>query len=189
MEENNGQVASPKVSSLEQVPGYVSVKEAAQHLGISERSVYAYLETKRLAGGRIGKFTVVQAEGLAHFETKAPGRVRTDFPRWRRPARKNRLYITTITVRVRAGQDDVLRDKLTDICKTGRHVFAGTTTRYIVQNQQVADEIDIVLIWRSAMLPPGEVREAAFDALHLELAEVVEWSSATRKEGLVLLHA
>jgi len=46
MEENNGQATSPKASLLEQVPGYGSVKEAAHSLGISERSVYGYLETK-----------------------------------------------------------------------------------------------------------------------------------------------
>ena len=189
MEENNDQAPSPKTALLEQLPGYISVKEAARALGISERSVYGYLESKRLAGGRIGKFIVVHAEGLSHFETKPPGRVRTITPRWRRPPRKNRLYLTTITVRVRAGQGDAFRGKLTDICLSKRHAFAGTAARYISQNQHIANEVEIILVWRSAVIPSEEVREAAFDALRLEFAEVCEWETATHKEGLVLLHA
>ena len=50
MEENNDQATSPKTALLEQLPGSISVKEAARSLDISERSVYRYLESKRLAG-------------------------------------------------------------------------------------------------------------------------------------------
>jgi len=90
---------------------------------------------------------------------------------------------------VRAGQDDAFRGKLTDMYQIKRHAFARTAARSIIQNQQVADEVNIVLVWRSVVIPPGEVREAAFDALRLELAKVCEFETATHKEGFVLLHA
>ena len=80
--------------------------------------------------GRIGKFIVVQAEGLSHFETKPPGRVRIVTPRWRRPPCKKRLYLTTITVRARGTRrrlsrqtDRYVPDKAACVCQDSRALY------------------------------------------------------------------
>ena len=76
---------SRTLPALEQVAGYLSIREAARMLGVSERSVYGYLQSGKLAGGKIGDLIVVSAEALADFERRASGRIRRTTPRWHIP--------------------------------------------------------------------------------------------------------
>ncbi|HEY0753544.1 MAG TPA: helix-turn-helix domain-containing protein [Ktedonobacteraceae bacterium] len=189
MEKHSDQTPHPQETSSEQLPVYLSVREAARVLGVSERSVYGYIETGKLPGARLGNVIVVTADAVYTYQRRAPGRVRTTTPPWRRPPLQNLEYLTTITVRVYPGQDEMLERKLHDIHSTNKHRLPGTAARYIVRNEHDPEEIDIILIWRSVVMPPAEMREASLTSLYSDLAEVLDWGTASLKEGRVLLHA
>lgn len=176
-------------TSLERVPGYLSVREAARILGVSERSVYGYLEAGKLPGARVGNIIVVLAEAVHGYKRAAPGRIRTQTPLWHIPPEKNRQYLTTITVQIRPGQGRLLERKLAEIRKANKHRLPGTAARYIARNQSDPDRVMIVLVWRGAVMPPEEVREASFAAFAADLADALDWDTAEQREGLALLHA
>lgn len=174
---------------LERLPGYLSVSEAARALSVSERSVYDYIEVGKLPGVLVGNIIVVPTEAVACFERRAPGRLRTKTPPWRVPPVGNVAYLTIITVRTRSGQGALLEKRLASMRAGQRHCFPGTAARFIARNQRDPDEIEILLVWRSVVMPPAEVREASLAALKAELEDVLEWETATMKESQVLLHA
>lgn len=53
--------SSEGISHLAPAPEYLSVREAADIIGVSERSMYGYVEQGKLTGVRIGHFLVVRA--------------------------------------------------------------------------------------------------------------------------------
>lgn len=176
-------------SALERVPGYLSVREAASIMGVSERSVYGYIEAGKLPGARIGNIIVVVAEYVYTYERRAPGRMRTTTPPWHMPPLKNLQYLTTITARMYPGQDALLERKLHAMRVESKHRLPGTAARFIARNQSDPEEIKIVLIWRSVVMPPADVREASLAAFYADFADVINWETATRTEGQVLIHA
>jgi excisionase family DNA binding protein len=179
------------IQALEHAPEYLSIREAAKLIGVSERSIYGYIETKRLSGSIIGNLIVVNAEEVQRFGCmrKAPGRKRLTTPRWHVPPRQNSLFLTTITVRARPGQGALLDERLAEMRRDDRHRFPGTVARYIGRNQQDPDEIEMLLIWRRVVMPPEQEREADLTALTMDLADVLDWQTAAYKHGQVLLHA
>jgi excisionase family DNA binding protein len=179
------------IQALEHAPEYLSVREAAKLMGVSERSIYGYIGEGKLRGARIGNIIAVNAGEVQRFGCirKAPGRVRTTTPRWHVPPAQNCLFLTTITVRACAGQGALLDERLAEIRRDDRHRFPGTVGRYIGRNQLDPDEIEIVLIWRSVVMPPEQDREAALTALAAYLADVLDWETAAYKHSQVLLHA
>src|SRR5262245_33734866 len=104
-------------------------------MGVSERSVYSYIEAGKLPGARIGNAVVVIAEHIHTYERKAPGRLRTTTPSWHVPPAKNLQFLTTITVRIRSGQAEALERKLYEIRGQNKHCLRGTAARYIARNQ------------------------------------------------------
>ena|SRR5258707_1609229 len=99
-----GEMKEQTESSREWFPTYLSVKEAACILGVSERSVYGYIAQGKLYGRRIDDLIRIEAKDVYAFKGTAPGRMRVSPPRWRVPPLKNLSYLTTITVRVQQGQ-------------------------------------------------------------------------------------
>lgn len=176
-----------KFSDLERVPGYLSVKEVAQQIGVSERTVYGYLEAGKLAGARIGSMTVIKVESLKGYQRRPPGRVRTRIPSWHVPPENNRQYLTTITVPLRPGQEKRLMEKLLEIRADGKHQLPGTAARYIARHPSEND-IHVILVWRSSIMPSEEEREQAMQALTDDL-DMLAWERAVFQEELVLLHA
>jgi len=176
-------------SQLSRVPGYLSVKEAAQLIGVSERTIYGYVEAGKLKASRIGSMIVVEAESLRDYERRAPGRVRTRVPPWHVPPENNRAYLTSITARLRPGQGERLVEKLLAIRAHGAHLLPGTAARYIAHDPRCPDEVQIILVWRAALLPPDDEREAALAALRTDLTEVIAWETAQSKESQVVIHA
>lgn len=174
---------------LTQVSEYLSVKEAALLLGVSERTIYGYIETGKMPASRIGSMTVIETERVRTYQRHAPGRLRTRTPRWHIPPDSNQLFLTYVTVRLRPGQNEHLVEKLLEIRALDRHLFPGTATRYIARNQHDPEELQIVLFWRGALRPPEDQRQEALAALATDLAELVEWEQAIVQERDVLLHA
>ncbi len=167
----------------------LSVREAARVLGVTERSVYGYVAKRTLSAMRIeGCVMLREAEVLA-FERQAPGRPHVLVAAWHVPPVRNRQYMTTVTVRVRPGQGEALESRLMEIHGSAAHGFFGTSARYVVRNLGDPAEIDLVLVWRGAVMPARECREAALAALAADLAEVLAWETAVMKEGQALLYA
>jgi excisionase family DNA binding protein len=168
---------------------YLSVQEAARILGVSARSVYGYIAKGKLPATRMGERILVKAQDISVFERSAPGRARTDIPLWHVPPLRNLQYLTTITVRVLPGQGELLERRLYEFRATQKHRLPGTAARYIVRNEQDPGEIAILLFWRSLVLPPADERADSIAGLAADLADVLDWQTASLREGLVLLHA
>ena len=177
------------VSEHPHISEYLTVKEAANLLGVSPRTVYGYIEADKLPGSSIGNTTVVLAADVASFQRSAPGRKREQAPRWHRPPVQNGRYITTIRVRTRPGQQKCLEHKLAELRRTGRHPFPGTSARYVAGNQDDEGEVLIILIWQAVIMPPKQERETALAALATELAEVLDWETVVQTHGQVIFHA
>jgi excisionase family DNA binding protein len=188
MEELISQSHETKVM-LARVPGYLSVKEAARLIGVSERTIYAYVETGKLPAARIGNMTVVDAVSAHQYQRRAPGRLRTRIPSWHMPPENNLQYLTIITAHLRPGQGKRLIEKLQEIRTEGRHLLRGTAARYIVRSRACPDEVQVMLVWRSAIMPPEQERETALAALRADLADIVAWETARYEESQVVMHA
>ena len=55
------------------LPGYVSIKEAADLLGVSDKRVYQYVRAGRLSAQRIGHILIVPEEEVKHFKPSPTG--------------------------------------------------------------------------------------------------------------------
>ena len=65
------------------LPGYVSTKEAAKMLGISERRIRFYIEAKRLPAVRAADVLMIPLEHVQNFQRKIVGRPRKNTLAWR----------------------------------------------------------------------------------------------------------
>ena len=123
------------------------------------------------------------------FQRRAPDRTRINTPSWHVPPMQNLPYLTMITVHIRAGQGEKLEHHLRAMRDTRAHWLPGTTARYIARDQQQPEVVQIVFIWRGAAMPPEEEQQAALAAFQEDLADVLEWETASWKHACVLLHA
>lgn len=167
-------------------PEYLSIAEAADLLGVRARSVYCYLEDGSLSGVRVGRAMMLRKDEVLCFQRKAPGRVRVHTPPWRVPPAQNIPYLTLITVQLRPGQEENLEHVLHEIWMMGKHSLLGTAARYIARR---ADEVEIVLLWRSAAMPEDEQCISTLKALCEDLKEICDWETAVWKDARVLLRA
>lgn len=174
-------------SELPSAPGYITVKEIARSLNISERMVHTYVQDGRLPGYKMGRVTVVKEEDFQAFQRAKKGRPRTRLPIWRRPVGDNIQYMTMMVTHIRPGQAEQFDRKLEEMRAQEKHLLPGTVARYIVRDLGEPDNVRIVLIWRSTVMPPEKEREVALTALKAELAGVLDWES-TRLEGQVVMH-
>jgi excisionase family DNA binding protein len=173
---------------LPQLPGYISVHQAADILKVAERTVYGYIDDGKLPAVRVGSAIALEEQVVKKFRRQATGRPRTRIPTWRLPVGKNIQYLTIIFASLRPGQESKLQRKLKEIHSGEKHLLPGTVARYIARNEEKPNEVQIVLVWRSTVMPPEEEREAALAALREELAEMLDWETAWSETGKVLMH-
>src|SRR6266516_1858504 len=117
------------------LPGYISIKEAADMLGVSDKRVYQYVMSGRLPAQRVGHILILPIEEVKRFKPSPSGRMRTKAPSWRAYRSRGKLLTTDIHVQVRAGQQERLVEKLKAIQKAGRHTFPGTVARYVIKGE------------------------------------------------------
>jgi excisionase family DNA binding protein len=170
------------------LPGYVSIKEAAKMLGISERRVYLYIETKRLPAVRAADILLIRQEDVKNFRRKFVGRPRRITPPWRTSSEENTQYMTSILVPLRAGQENRLALRLEEMRQAGQHIFPGTIARYIAGSEAHPSQIEIVLIWRRTVMPDQASREQALEGFRQALADVLDWDKAQYKHGRIFMH-
>lgn len=173
---------------IPELPGYVSTREAAKLLGISERRVRLYIEMKRLPAVRAADVLMIPLEHVKNFQRKIVGRPRKNTLAWRISSAENTQFVTAISVQVRAGQEETLRVRLEEIKSSGQHVFPGTVARYFLQSHTFPGRIEIWLIWRSTIMPGEREREQALQAFRQTLEDVLDWTTARYTYGQALLH-
>ncbi len=174
---------------LEPLPGYLSVAEAADRLGVSGRSIYDYIEKGQLPAWKVGTSVAVAEEAVRQFRRQPAGRMRYSVPPWHAPATGNAMEVTTIRFRVRPEQHARLDALVQEMHQKNQHAIRGTVIRSIARDTHDASAIEIMLIWRSRGAPPAEVYEAAVAALLAAFAEVMESDSVQRTQACVLIHA
>lgn len=172
----------------ENIPGYVSIKEAAKILGISANRVYAYVEEGRLSSAKAAHVIMIPLEEVKNFKPQLSGRPRTSIPLWRISPEENTLLMTMISVQVKNGQYKRLMKRLEEIKQEKKHLFLGTTARYIVESDQHPGRVNIMLVWRSTTMPDEATRDQALDEFRQALDDVLEWNTAQYDTGKVVMH-
>src|SRR5579883_951797 len=173
---------------FENIPGYVPVKEAAEKLGLSRRRINDLVRTGRIRAFKASHVLMLLAEDVDNFKRQPTGRPRTRIPVWRLPGDKNIQYLTIIFARIRDGQGERFDAKLEEIRAEEKHLLPGTVARYIARSEEKPEDVQMVLVWRSTVMPPASEREAALAALQAELAEILDWENAWSEYGRVLMH-
>ncbi|QBD75090.1 DNA-binding protein [Ktedonosporobacter rubrisoli] len=171
-----------------ELPGYVSIRGAAKLLGISEKTVYHYVDQGRLPAMWAANVLMISIEDVQKFQRGPSGRPRKNTPPWRLPTGDNTQFMTMIQVQIRSQQHEALVKKLEQIKKGERHIFPGTAIRSIMHSETEPDQLVIVLSWRKAVMPDQAERETALEAFRRELADVLDWSTARYNSGSVLMH-
>jgi excisionase family DNA binding protein len=175
------------INNFPDVPGYVSIKQAAEMLGITDKRVYRYIEEGRLQAYKSGGVFMLSVEAVKQFKLNPPGRVRTQPPPWRVYNKRSKLVCSEIVVKVRKGQQTRLLDKLRAIQDENHHTFAGTMQRYIKWDAPLAS-IRISLYWKDTEMPDEATRQQNLADFQAELADVLDWDTAQYYTGEVLIH-
>jgi excisionase family DNA binding protein len=173
---------------LPNMPEYVSIKDAARMLGVSDKRVYAYIEEGRLPAVRAAHVIMISVEEVKKFKPKISGRPRKNTPVWRTSPEGNMLLTTSIFVPVLANQRERLRQKLEVLKQKGEYFFPGTVARYILQSKVHPENIEILLVWRSSLMPDEDSRKQELDKFQQALADVLDWDRARYDEGQALFH-
>jgi excisionase family DNA binding protein len=172
------------------LPGYVSVKEAAEMLGVSDKRVYQYVMAGRLPARRIGHMLILPVEEVRRFRPQPSGRARTRSPSWRVYRSRGTLLVTDIAVAVRPGCQVRLLEKLRTIQQEDRHLFPGTVARYILkdEHEQTFQMLRILLVWKDTEMPDEATRQRDLAAFQEELADLLDWSQVQIHTYEALLH-
>ena len=168
---------------------YVSIKEAAKILGVSDKRVYSYVENGRLPAVRAAHVIMIPLEEVKKFKPKIAGRPRKNTPLWRTSPTDNVQFTTSIYVQTYTDRQEQLQHRLQAIKQAQEHIFPGTIARYIIGDTTRPGTVEILLIWRSTALPSTAAREQALEAFRQALADVLDWNTAQYREGEILLHA
>ena len=185
---SNYPVDMTEESTRQNIPGYVSIKEAAKILGISPNRVYRYVEEGRLPSAKAAHVIMIPLDAVENFKAQLSGRPRTSIPLWEISPEDNTLLSTLISVQVRKGQERRLMKKLEEIRDEKQHLFFGTIARFIVESEQHPGRMQILLIWRRTMMPDEAQREQALAEFQQALADVLEWDNADYDAGKVVMH-
>jgi Helix-turn-helix domain len=173
---------------FQNMPNYVSIKEAAKMLDISPNRVYEFVTEGRLKGVWAADVIMIPREEVEQFKRGPTGRPRKNTPAWRISAGANIQYMTFIFVQLRSGRLDAFVQKLEEMRKKRHHTFTGTVARYIVEDDQKPDRVHISLVWRGTVMPDEATREQALKAFREALDDVLDWETAEYHHGRVFMH-
>lgn len=179
-------------TETQSVPGYLSVKEAAQVLKLSTSRVYEYVEDGRLPSVRAAHVILIPEKAVRTFAPTIAGRPRKSVPRWRISPENNLLFALTIMVQVREGCYATFLERLEEIKQDNRFLFPGTISRFLMVEQPVASsspQVELLLVWRSTSMPDEEVRNQELALFQQTLEDVLDWDTAHYQQRQVLMHA
>ena len=175
-------------SNIPDMPGYISVKQAAEMLDVSDTRIYFFIEQNRLHAVWAANALMIPIEEIQNFKRSNVGRPRKHTPTWRISTGENTQYMTLIFVQLRSGQLDTFVQKLEEMRKKELHTFPGTVARHIVEDNQKPERVFITLVWRGTVMPDEATREQALQAFREELEEVLYWETAEYLHGRVFMH-
>ena len=170
------------------IPGYVSIEQAAHMLGITDKRVYRYIEIGRLPAFKASGVFLLAEEDVKQFKLNPPGRIRTNPPRWRSYSSRSKVLATEIQVPVRTGKQEELLQKLAAIQGANRHTFPGTIARYLIKGDEALTCMHVVLFWKDTDMPDETTRQHDLKALQDELADVLDWETAHSTTNETLLY-
>jgi excisionase family DNA binding protein len=177
-----------KSIDIPNLPGYISIKEAADLLGVSDKRVYQYVRAGRLPAQRVGHILILPIEAVRRFKPSPTGRVRAKAPSWRTYRSRGTLLVTDIHVPVHAGQQAALLKKLMTIQKLDKHTFPGTVARYVVKSDESLTALHILFIWKSTEMPDEAARKHDLALFQEQLADVLEWEKAQYATNEAIIH-
>lgn len=173
---------------LPKLQDYLSIKEAAKILNISDKMVYFYVENRRIKAVRAGNNIMIPVAEIEEFQFRATGRPRTTIPTWKISRKENTLFALSIEVRVHKGLEGQLARRLEEIRQSKEFTFPGTVARYIVVSQDDPRQVEIMLIWKKSIMPAEAEREQALEDFRHALADLFDWHTAHYKPGQVAMH-
>jgi hypothetical protein len=150
--------------------------------------VHTYIQDGRLPAHKLGKVTAIRAADFEAFQRAKKGRPRTRLPIWRKSVGDNLQYVTILLATLKPGQRKAFEQRLEEFRAKAIYMLPGTVGRYIACGVENPDEVEIVLIWRSTVMPKDPERIEAIAALKDELEDLVTWGQARDVYGKVLLH-
>ena len=174
--------------NLPKLQEYLSVKDAAERLNISEKMVYFYVENKRIKAVRAANIILIPVGEVENFEKKSVGRPRRNTPTWKISVKDNTLFALSIEVRIRRGQEQHFPARLEEIRQSKEFTFAGTVARYIMAKEQKPEQVEIVLIWKKSIMPTEAEREQALEEFRHALTDVFDWRTAQYTYDRVYMH-
>lgn len=155
-------------------------------LGVSERRVHQYIEAGRLQAYKPGRDILLPVEVVEQFKSNLVGRPRKKTLGWRGSSDNASLLITYIRVQVCSGKQAKFMERLHTIKREERHLFPGTVTRYISQDDTAT--VTIQLVWKTSEMPDEATRKQAFADFEAELADVLDWSTAQYRTERAIIH-
>ncbi len=180
-------MAGKKATS--EITGYISIAEAAHRLGLSPKRVYTYIEQERLITIKVANVISVSEQSVAEFQAKsATGRPRTNETAWRKSPRKGVFVMKSIQVQLREHQKSKLVELLDQVRESNQHLFTGTMERFIAEDDDNPDTIEIQLVWKQNEMPDDATYEQQLAAFRETFAEVLDWNTARYSTKTVLLH-
>lgn len=175
-------------SEIPPLEGFLTVKNAAKLLGLSERMVHTYIQDGRLVAKRIGNIMAIAEDDFLKFQRAKKGRPRTRLPVWRKSVGDNLEYATDITARLKEGQSANFLARLDEFRSQGQHMIPGTVARYISRGGPDLSQVRIILIWRTTVMPEKAECEAAIRAMSADLAEMLDWGTLKITYEPIVLH-
>ena len=175
-------------SETSEIPGYISTKQGAQMLGVSNHRMYQYVKAGRLPVVHIGKSFMLRVEDVRRFKPHPSGRIRTKAPSWRVYRSRGTLLVTDIHVQVHPGQQERLVEKLKTIQQEDRHTFPGTIARYVIKGDQKLATIHVLLIWKDIEMPDEATQQQYLTLFQEELADVLDWDTAQYNTNETIIH-
>jgi excisionase family DNA binding protein len=175
-------------ADLPNMPEYVSIKEAAEILNLSANRVYEFVMEGRLSGVRAADVIMIPLEEVKQFKRGSTGRPRKNQAKWRLSSRLDALITTLIFVSMYDGKQGAFAEKLAEIRQKETHTLSGTIARFVMMSDTTPNQVQILLIWRSSLMPEWTDLERELDALRQELADVLDWDTAQYSHGKVFMH-
>jgi excisionase family DNA binding protein len=175
------------IKDFPEVPGYISIKQAAQLLGITDKRVYRYIDIGRLPAYRSGGVFLLAEEDVKNFKLNPPGRARTGPPVWRVHNARSRVLATDIYVQVRSQQGSLV-EKLKAIQRADQHIFPGTVARYVVKGNPELTTVHFFFVWKDIEIPVDIMSKNDFVAFQEELTDVLDWATAQYSTNEMIIH-
>src|SRR5258706_2509027 len=165
------------INEFPDIPGYMTIKQAAEMLGITDKRVYRYIDLGRLPAFKSGGVFLLPEEKVRQFKLSPPGRTRKAPPRWHVFNSRSKVLATEMRVPVRSGQQTKLLEKLKAIQQTNRHTFPGTIARYVIKGNPELTAMHFMLVWKDTEMPNEASRQQDLQSFREELADVLDWEN------------